>query len=104
MRVCVCVCGVCVCVWGGGVRACVCVCVGGVCVWGGGVRVCVVCVGGVCVCVCVLLKVLHLVYASRVQTTVWLSVFGMFNVHTDTDACDFTRGPYGHRKTVCTAS
>ena len=58
-----------------------------------------------CVCVCVLLKLLHLVYASCVQTMVWLPVFGIFNVRTDADACaDFTRGLYGHRKRVCNGS
>ena len=33
-----------------------------------------------------------------------LPVFAIFNVHTDVDACDFTRGLYGHRKRVCTGS
>ena len=41
---------------------------------------------------------------SCVQTMVWLLVFGFFNVHTDVDACDCTRGLYGHRKRVCTGS
>ena len=44
---------------------------------------------------------------SCVQTIVWLPlvpVFGIFNVHTDVDACDCTRGLYGHRKKVCTGS
>ena len=31
-----------------------------------------------------------------VQTMVRLPVFGMFNVHTDVDACDFTLGLYLH--------
>jgi len=33
-------------------------------------------------------------------------VFGSFNVHTatDVDACDFSRGLYGHRKRICTES
>ena len=39
-----------------------------------------------------------------VQTMVWLSVFGIFNVRTDVDVCDWTRGLYGHRKRVCTGS
>ena len=29
---------------------------------------------------------------SCVQTTVWLPVFGVFNVRTDVDACDGTQG------------
>ena len=33
-----------------------------------------------------------------------LPVFGIFNVRFDVDACDFTRGLYGHRKRVCTGS
>ena len=33
-----------------------------------------------------------------------LSGFGIFNKHTDVDACGCTRGLYGHRKTVCTGS
>ena len=37
-----------------------------------------------------------------VQTMLWLPVFAIFNVHTDVDACDFTRGLYGHCKRVCT--
>ena len=37
-----------------------------------------------------------------VQTVVWLPVFGIFNVRTDVDACDCTRGLYGQRKRVCT--
>ena len=32
------------------------------------------------------------------------SVFGIFNVRTDVDACDCTRGLYGHRKRVRTES
>ena len=39
-----------------------------------------------------------------VQTMIWLPVFGFFNVRTDGDACDCTRGLYGHRKRVCTES
>ena len=37
---------------------------------------------------------------------VWLPVFGIFNMHADVDACNCTRGLYGHRKTkrVCTES
>ena len=41
---------------------------------------------------------------SCVQRLVWLPVFGIFNMHTDVDACDCTRGLYGHRKRVCTES
>ena len=33
-----------------------------------------------------------------------LPVFGIFNVRTDIDACDCTRGLCGHRKRVCTGS
>ena len=34
---------------------------------------------------------------------VWLPVFGIFNVHTNVDACDFARGPvYEPRKRFCT--
>ena len=36
------------------------------------------------------------VVSSCVQTMVWLPAFGLFNVHTDVDACDCTRGLYGH--------
>ena len=36
----------------------------------------------------------------RVQTMVWLSVLGTFNVRTDTDASNCTRGLYGHRKSL----
>ena len=39
-----------------------------------------------------------------VQTVVWLPVFGIFNVHTDADACDCTQGLYRHCKRVCTES
>ena len=35
---------------------------------------------------------------------VWLPMFGIFNVRTDADACDCTRGLYGHRERVCTES
>ena len=31
---------------------------------------------------------------------VWLPVFGIFNVCTDADACDCTRGLYGHRNSL----
>ena len=31
-----------------------------------------------------------------------VSQFEIFNVRTDVDACDCTRGLYGHRKRVCT--
>ena len=41
---------------------------------------------------------------SFVQTVVWLQMFRNFNMHTDVDACDCTRGLYGHRKRVCTGS
>ena len=40
--------------------------------------------------------------SSCVQTMVWLPVFGFFNVRTDVDACDCTRGLYGHRQKVGT--
>ena len=43
-------------------------------------------------------------YFSCVQTMVWLPVFGNFNVRTDVDACDCTRGMCGHRKRVRTES
>ena len=36
----------------------------------------------------------------RVQTVVWLPVFGIFNVHTDVDVCDCTQALYGHRKSL----
>ena len=45
----------------------------------------------------------HAVF-SCVQTKVWLSILGVFNVRTDVDACDCTRGICGHRKRVCTES
>ena len=35
-------------------------------------------------------------------TKVWLPMLGIFNMHTDDNACDCTRGLYGHRKRVCT--
>jgi len=35
---------------------------------------------------------------------VWLSVFGVFNVYTDVDACVCIRWLYGHRKRLCTGS
>ena len=41
---------------------------------------------------------------SCVQSKVWLPMFGIFNVRTDVNACDCTRGLYGHRKRVCTES
>ena len=41
---------------------------------------------------------------SRVQTMVWLPVFGSFNVHTHVEACNCTRGLYWHHKRVCTGS
>ena len=41
---------------------------------------------------------------SYVQTMTWLPVFGIFNVRTAVDACDCTRGPYGHRQRVCTGN
>ena len=40
--------------------------------------------------------------SSCVQTMVWLPVFGIFNVRTDVDTCDWTRGLYGHRQKVGT--
>ena len=33
-----------------------------------------------------------------------LPVFGIFNMRTDVDACDCTRGEYGHRKRICIKS
>ena len=36
---------------------------------------------------------------SGMAARVWI-----FNVRTDVDACDCTRGLYGHRKRVCTGS
>ena len=36
-----------------------------------------------------------------VRTMAWLPVFGLFNVRTDVDTCDCTRGLYGHRERVC---
>ena len=41
---------------------------------------------------------------SVYQTMVWLPVFGICNVRTAVDACNCTRGLYGHRKRVCTGS
>ena len=35
---------------------------------------------------------------------VWPPVFGIFNVRIDVDACDCTRGRYGHRQRVFTGS
>ena len=37
---------------------------------------------------------------SCVQTMVWLPAFGIFNVRTDVDACDCTRGLYRHQKSL----
>ena len=37
-----------------------------------------------------------------VQTMVWLPVLGIFNMHTDADACINTRGLNKHCKRVCT--
>ena len=39
-----------------------------------------------------------------VQTMVRLSVFKLFNLCTDVDACVCTQGLYTHRKTACTES
>ena len=39
---------------------------------------------------------------SWVQTKVWLQMLGTFNVLTDVNACDCTRGLYGHHEKVCT--
>ena len=39
---------------------------------------------------------------SCVHTMVWLTVFGIFNMHTHADAGDCTRGLCGHPKRVCT--
>ena len=41
---------------------------------------------------------------SCVQTKVWLPLLGIFIVCRDVNACDYTRGFYGHRKRVCTES
>ena len=35
---------------------------------------------------------------SCVQTLIWLPMFGIFNVHTDVDACDYMQGRYKHRQ------
>ena len=37
---------------------------------------------------------------SCVQIMAWLPVFGIFNVHTDVDACNCTRGLYRHRESA----
>ena len=37
---------------------------------------------------------------SCVQATVWLPMLGILNVRTDVNACDCTRGLYGHRKSL----
>ena len=37
-----------------------------------------------------------------IQTTIWLQVLGIFNVHTDVEACECQRGLYRRRKRVCT--
>ena len=54
----------------------------------------------------VILYTLYLIrHSSRkgsVQAMVWLPVFGTSNGHTHVDACDCTRGLYGHRQRVCT--
>ena len=42
--------------------------------------------------------------SACVQTIVWLPVFGIFNVCTDTDTCDYTHGLYRHCERVCTES
>ena len=39
-----------------------------------------------------------------VYTMLWLPVFGTSNGHTHVDACDCTRGLYGHRQRVCIES
>ena len=41
---------------------------------------------------------------SCVQTVVCLPVFGIFNMHTDVDACTCTWGLYGHCDRVCSES
>ena len=38
---------------------------------------------------------------SCVQTTVWLPMLVIFNVHMDVNACDCTQGLYTHCKRVC---
>ena len=35
---------------------------------------------------------------SCVQTWIWLPMFGIFNVRTDVDACDYTQGRYKHHQ------
>ena len=35
---------------------------------------------------------------------IWLPEFGIFNVCTDVDTCDYTRHLHGHGKRVCTAT
>ena len=42
---------------------------------------------------------MHVVFPC-VLRMLWLPVFGIFNVRTDADASDCTRGLYGHRKRV----
>ena len=80
----------------------------------------------VCVCVCVCKNYLTLfipcckfrsLYLSTATATARAAepffflnacgifvVFGIVNVHTNVDACEYTRGLYGHRKGVCTDS
>ena len=41
---------------------------------------------------------------SCVQTVVRLPLFGICNVRSDVDACDYTRELYGHHQRVCTES
>ena len=41
---------------------------------------------------------------SCVQTKAWLPMLGIFNVRTDINTCDCTRGLYRHRKRVCIES
>ena len=49
-------------------------------------------------------EVLLVLVFSFVQTTVWLPMLGIFNVRTDVNSCNCTRGLYGHHKRVCTES
>ena len=41
---------------------------------------------------------------SCVQTKAWLPMLGIFNMHTDFNACNRAWGLYGHYKKVCTES
>jgi len=58
----------------------------------------------ICAPPCLSMCVFFSLHFPPLQTVVWLPVFGIFNVRSDVDACDCTRGLYGHRKRVCTGS